>query len=118
MMFGIMPAKKKPPPALERYAPRDVQIRKKLGGGVLKELVVRELPSRRVIEYALVYVNTNIHAGDNGRVLGYDNSHGFTHKHLFGVRTSDPFTTYEELYERFQNEWMKIAAEYVNQGRK
>ena len=64
----------------ERYAPPDVQIKKKLGGGVLKELVIRELPSKKVLHYALAYINTSIFADDNGRVIGYDNSHEFSHK--------------------------------------
>ena len=101
-------------PKFERYAPADVSIKSKLGGGVLKELVVRELPSRKVIHYALAYINASIHAGDNGRVLGYDNSHDYSHKHYYGTITPEPFDTYEALYERFQSEWMVIAMRYVN----
>ncbi len=65
--------------AQEVYAPPDVRIPRRLGGGVLKERVVRELPSKRVIQYALAYINPQIFSGDNGRVLGYDNAHGFSH---------------------------------------
>jgi len=101
----------------ERYAPKDVKIKKKLGGGVLKELVVREMPSGKVLEYALAYINHSIYSGDDGRVIGYDNSHGFSHKHYFGVRTPEAFTTYEELYDRFQDEWMAIALEHVNKDK-
>ena len=107
----------KPVPRLERYAPPDVKIKSKLGGGVLKELVVRELPSRKVVHYALAYINASIHAGDNGRVLGYDNSHDYSHKHYYGTVTPDPFDSYEELYERFQREWMDIAIRHVNKGK-
>lgn len=105
------------PPTTERYAPRDAQIPRRLGGGVLKELVVRELLSGRVIEYALAYINPNIYSGDNGRVLGYDNSHGFSHKHYLGNRTAEDFTSYEALYDLFQDEWMAIAMEHVNKGK-
>jgi len=104
----------KPERKLERYAPPDVSIKSKLGGGVLKELVVRELPSRKVIHYALAYINASIHAGDNGRVLGYDNRHDYSHKHYYGTITPEPFDTDEALYERFQSEWMVIAVRYVN----
>jgi len=107
----------KPAPRLERYAPPDVKIKSKLGGGVLKELVVRELPSRKVIHYALAYINPSIYAGDNGRVLGYDNSHDYSHKHYYGTVTPAPFDSYEELYERFQLEWMDIALRHVNKGK-
>ncbi|MGF6273860.1 hypothetical protein ABIB38_002238 [Massilia sp. UYP11] len=102
---------------LERYAPDDVQIKGKLGGGVLKELVVRKLPSREVVHYALAYINPVIHAGDNGRVLGYDNSHGHSHKHYFGTITPEEFTSYEELYKKFQEEWMNVAMRHVNGGK-
>lgn len=98
----------------ELYEPKDVEIPRRLGGGKLKERVVRELPSKKVVQYALAYINPLIFSGDNGRVLGYDNSHDYSHKHLMGVITADPFPGYEELYERFEEEWQSIAIEYVN----
>lgn len=115
-----MAAKKRTLPqvqTLERYAPPDVHIHKKLGGGILKELVIRELPSGKIIHYALAYINANIYSGDNGRVLGYDNRHQYSHKHYYGKVTPEPFHSYEALYETFQNEWMEIALQYVNKGK-
>ena len=41
----------------KRYAPADVKIPKKLGGGVLKELVEQEVASGKIIHYALAYIN-------------------------------------------------------------
>jgi hypothetical protein len=41
----------------EIYAPIDVTIPARLGGGLLKERVIRELPSKKVISYALAYIN-------------------------------------------------------------
>ncbi|NDP49355.1 MAG: hypothetical protein GZ085_13415 [Sulfuriferula multivorans] len=96
------------------YDPQDVRIPSKFGGGVLKELVKREIPSKKVTHYALAYINPSICGVDNGRVLGYDNSHGFAHKHFMGTTVPEPFTTYEELYDRFQAEWQAIAVEFVN----
>ena len=55
----------------EIYAPADVKIPSRLGGGVLKERVIRDLPSKKVVGYALAYINPLIFSGDNGRVLGY-----------------------------------------------
>lgn len=98
----------------EIYAPADAQIPRRLGGGVLKERVIREIPSGKVVQYALAYINPLIFSGDNGRVLGYDNSHGFSHKHLMGEMTAEPFPGYEALYERFEAEWQEIAMEFVN----
>lgn len=98
----------------EIYAPSDVQIPRRLGGGVLKERVIREMPSGKVVQYALAYINPVIFSEDNGRVLGYDNSHGFSHKHFMGEMTAEPFPGYEALYERFEVEWQEIAMKFVN----
>lgn len=98
----------------EIYAPDDVRIPRRLGGGVLKERVVRDMRSGKVIQYALAYINPLIFSGDNGRVLGYDNAHGFSHKHFMGELTAEPFPGYEVLYERFETEWQQIAIKFVN----
>ena len=109
-----MAAKKSTGIAQEIYAPKDVMIPARLGGGVLKERVIRELPSKKVVSYALAYINPMIYTGDNGRVLGYDNSHGFSHRHYFGVMTAEDFPGYEALYEQFEAEWQQIAIKFVN----
>ena len=64
-----MPEKMKRP---KKHAPADVRIPSRLGGGVLKERVIRDLPSKKVASYALAYINPLIFSGDNGRVLGYE----------------------------------------------
>jgi len=112
--YEIMSAKKKTPKIQEIYAPKDVSIPSRLGGGVLKERVIRELPSKKVISYALAYINPAIYGGDNGRVLGYDNSHGFSHRHFMGSMTAEEFPGYEALYEKFETEWQQIAIKFVN----
>ena len=104
----------KAPKTQEIYAPKDVAIPARLGGGVLKERVIRELPSKKVISYALAYINPLIFSGDNGRVLGYDNSHGYSHRHYMGSITAEPFTGYEALYDRFEQEWQALAIKFVN----
>ena len=113
-----MPAKRSSAKVQEIYAPKDVLIPARLGGGVLKERVRRELPSKKVISYALAYINPLIFNGDNGRVLGYDNSHGFSHKHYLGNVTPIRFMGYEALYEQFESEWQEIAINFVNGERK
>lgn len=85
-----------------------------MGGGVLKERVIREQPSKKVVSYALAYINVKICGIDNGRVLGYDNSRGYSHRHYLGVITPEPFTSYEALYDRFEQEWQLIAVKFVN----
>ena len=109
-----MTEKMKRPKKQEIYAPADVKIPSRLGGGVLKERVIRDLPSKKVASYALAYINPLIFSGDNGRVLGYDNSHDYSHRHFMGTIVADSFTSYEELYERFEREWQEIAIKFVN----
>jgi hypothetical protein len=109
-----MPGKRKLVRTQEIYAPKDVLIPARLGGGILKERVIRELPSKQVVSYALAYINPAIYAGDNGRVLGYDNSHGFSHRHFMGQITAEDFPGYQALYERFESEWQAIAIQFVN----
>lgn len=114
MIHKFMPVNMKPPIKQEICTPADVKIPVWLGGGTLKERVIRELPSKKVISYALAYINPLIFSGDNGRVLGYDNSHDYAHRHFMGTIVPDPFTSYEELYERFEREWQEIAIRFVN----
>jgi len=73
------------------------------GGGVIKfEAWEYE---NQVVKYNMVYINVNIFPNDNGRVMGYDNSHDFHHKHYFGeIIELDNFTNYQNLVKRFQND--------------
>ena len=105
---------KSTPTKQEIYKPKDIKIGNKLGGGVLKEYVIREIPSKEVTYYSLAYINPAIYSGDNGRVLGYDNSHGYSHKHYCGTITPEKFTSYEKLYDQFEREWQQIAVNFVN----
>ena len=112
-----MPAKsktQKTQKTQEIYAPKDVAISSRLDGGVLKKRVIRELPSKKVLSCALAYINPLIYGKDNGRVLGYDNSHGFSHRHFMGKVTAESFPVYEALYERFEKAWREIAINFVN----
>jgi hypothetical protein len=53
----------------------------------------------------MTYINHLIYSDDNGRVLGYDNTHTYHHKHYFGeIVHVDDFKDYQDLVERFKNE--------------
>lgn len=96
-----------------RHAPRDMIIPARLGGGILKELVDQD-ESGKLQRYALAYINHAIFAGDNGRVLGYDNAHGYPHRHYMGQITPEPNLTWEEIRAKFEEEWRSIAFDFVN----
>ena len=55
----------------------------------------------RVIAYSLAHINHGRCAVDNGRVLGYDDSHGHHHRHFMGKVEAVKFSSYPALVERF-----------------
>uniref|UniRef100_E6PTV6 Uncharacterized protein n=1 Tax=mine drainage metagenome TaxID=410659 RepID=E6PTV6_9ZZZZ len=86
------------------------EIKPKSGGGLLSYEVwgFVEKGKTVVTRYNLAYINPRIHVGDNGRVLGFDNAHGFHHRHHMGAIEPVEFTSYEATLERFQREVTSI----------
>jgi len=44
----------------------------------------------------------------NGRVLGFDNAHGYHHRHFMGKVEPVIFESYEAQLERFQQEFYAL----------
>lgn len=82
-------------------------LAKKRGGGVLRREVWVDQQGR-VVRYNLAYINHELYQGENGRVLGYDNQHGYHHRHYFGEVTAVEFESFEATEERFQAEWYEL----------
>lgn len=80
---------------------------KKRGGGVLRREVWVDQQGG-VVRYNLAYINPELYQGDNGRVLGYDNQHGYHHRHYCGEVTAVEFESFEATEERFQAEWYEL----------
>ena len=79
-------------------------VNPKRGGGILK-IEAWENEKDEIVKYSMAYINHHIFSGDNGRVLGYDNTHDFHHKHYFGeISEVSNFTTYQNLVDRFEKE--------------
>jgi C1A family cysteine protease len=79
-------------------------VNPKKGGGILK-IEAWEDGKGEIVKYSMAYINHMIFSGDNGRVLGYDNTHNFHHKHYYGeVSEVSDFTSYQDLVERFEQE--------------
>ena len=56
----------------------------------------------QVTRYALAYINHEQYQGDNGRVLGYDNAHGYHHRHFMGtIEPVENFSGFEDIEQRF-----------------
>jgi len=71
-------------------------------GAALKEEAWYE--GNMLVRYSLAYINARICPADNGRVLGYDNAHGHSHRHSMGKTESVKFPGYVALVNRFQKE--------------
>jgi hypothetical protein len=60
------------------------------------------------VKYALAYINLKVCGLDNGRVLGYDKSHGYHHRHFMGATQPFEFDCYEALAKRFYEEVQEL----------
>jgi hypothetical protein len=77
-------------------------LKGKREGASLKEEVWFE--DGKVTSYNLAYVNLKRCRVDHGRVLGYDNSHGYHHRHFMGTVEAVDFTSYAAHLKRFIEE--------------
>lgn len=101
----------KDPKGLRLVIDESHRVPQRLGGGRLR-LQVWANAQGLVVRYNLAYINPLIFAGDNGRVLGYDDAHGYHHRHYFGRVEDVDFVSFESTMERFEREWRVIADEH------
>lgn len=87
------------------------ELKPKSGGGLLSYEVWGYVEKGKTVvtRYNLAYINHTICESDNGRVLGFDNAHGYHHRHYMGVVEEVEYLSYVETLERFQQEWLEIA---------
>lgn len=96
--------KKKKPTAFTKVVDDTIKIPEKKGNGALKiQMSVDE--QGRLGRYSLAYINPRLCNVDNGRVLGYDNCHGYHHRHYMGKEEPIEFESYEAISELFEKEW-------------
>lgn len=94
------------------------EVKAKQGGGVLA-YEVWGVASKKGVEvtwYSLAYINHEMFQGDNGRVLGFDNAHGYHHRHFLGHIEDVKFISFENTLERFQQEWLSVVEHYRRTG--
>lgn len=58
----------------------------------------------RVTKYNQAYINHLVCRKDNGRVLGYDNSHGVHHQHFMGKVEPYKYRNYDLLTAEFHEQ--------------
>ena len=80
-------------------------IARRRGNGQLRREVWVD-KNGRVTRYNLAYINHDLHTSDNGRVLGYDNQHGYHHRHYLGEVTAINFVNFEDIENQFEADWM------------
>ena len=98
----VVPKNRGKPQANVQLSREVARLTGKRRGGCLKREV--RVEDGQVTKYVLAYINPRVCSADNGRVLGYDNQHGYHHRHFMGQIEPFEFTTYQELVERFQRE--------------
>jgi len=87
---------------LEKRVDETLYLSGRRRGAVLKEEIWFE--GDKLVKYSLAYSNPRICGVDNGRILGYDNSHSVHHRHFKGKVEAIEFTSYEALVNRFEHE--------------
>lgn len=63
-----------------------------------------------VTRYNLAYINNQIFTGDNGRVIGYDNAHGYHHRHYLGAVEPIEFVSFSDVEGRFEKDWLALRS--------
>src|SRR5580698_9592801 len=94
-------------PLGEKTVDETILLKRPRRGARLREEVWQRQDGQ-VTKYNLAYVNHLICQTDNGRVLGYDNSHGFHHRHFMGKVETIKFKDYETLASRFRDEVQEL----------
>jgi len=89
-------------PKREKLVDQTLHLSGKRRGAILKEEVWYE--GGRVVKYSLAYIDPRVCGVDNGRVLGYDNTHEDHHRHFMGDVEEVEFRGYEALVTRFERE--------------
>ena len=81
-------------------------LKGKREGALIKEEVWYQ--DGQVFGYNLAYINVRICHVDHGRVLGFDNSHGYPHRHFMGKTEPVEDDSYETVYRRFIREMHEL----------
>jgi Family of unknown function (DUF6516) len=96
--------------ALRKVVDEISPVRCASGQGLIREEVWQD-EDGRVVRYNLAFVNHFMMQVDNGRVLGYDNSHGYHHRHFKGTTESFDYVDYIEVFDRFVGEVRELRKE-------
>lgn len=80
------------------------------GRGLIREEVWKN-DDGQVERYNLAFINHFMTREDNGRVLGYDNAHGYHHRHFRGRTEPFEYVDYIAVFDRFVSEVRELRKE-------
>jgi len=92
---------------LRKVVDEESTVRCTIGIGLRREEAWQD-DSGEVVRYNLAFINHFMSSKDNGRVLGYDNQHGYHHRHYMGQTSLVRYQGYDELIDRFLVELDKL----------
>lgn len=107
----VAKAKKKANPKTIKTRDFKHNLTGKKQGCIMREELWQRSDNGEVVKYNLAYINHRVFGKDNGRVLGYDNSHGYHHRHFMGTVEQVEYTTYDAIAKRFRREVTKLWEE-------
>lgn len=84
-------------------------ISAKKGNGILRREVWVD-DKGNTTRYNLAYINPQLFSGDNGRIIGFDNAHGYHHRHYYGQVEAVTFTSFENIEMLFEQEWLALRS--------
>ena len=80
--------------------------------GFLVRIQVDFTRTGKLLRYSLVLIDTHLPGTDHGRVMGYDNAHGYHHRHYLGIVEPVEFKSYEDILYRFEAEYRQYLDEH------
>lgn len=98
--------------ALRKVVDDEAEVRCASGPGMIREEVWED-ERGVVVRYNLAFINHFMTSADNGRVLGYDASHGYHHRHFMGAVEPFHFVSYDATVARFEDEVRALRKERV-----
>ena len=84
-------------------------ISSKKGNGILRREVWVD-DNGNVTKYNLAYINLNHFNDDNGRIIGFDNAHGYHHHYYFGKVEAVTFISFEATELLFEQAWLALRS--------
>ena len=91
------------PARARKVVDETTEVRCAHGRGVIREEVWQS-EGGEVVRYNLAFICHQLCTVDHGRVLGYDNQHGYHHRHFKGQVEAFVYAGYDVLLGRFLDE--------------